>query len=783
MIFFKKLKFKNAITYKNLTEVCLEKQGAVYIGGLNGSGKSLIFNVFYNILFGYTPLSSKGKRKLIANDNYYASLDFSINNEDFTIEQYFNQEKGIDRYDILKNNESMQIAGGIPESEKFISNILPFTAEEFSSFYYLSQDSLHVLAYGKGSERLNYLSSVFGFEIFDKVRIRLKTLLDEVDNKLTSAIQAQEISDDIKSNISKYPSVKLLDSRLVLYNKYLTIFNKERDSIDTDIEKINREISVIDNRKTLEENLKSYDSSLPQPESILISLNKGKKLKEIYEKTIRDWRVKEKLLEQFSKYKEYKYNLSDISDRLDKLMIERGNALFNNKEVEKRKKLEYEILSLKKNKLKLPMEEILDKRVVVSKKLIENKAILNRLEKDFNFLNNLKGDGGKCSRCGQPLDAVHVKKEIEHIVVEKKKIIECIKKYSSEEKFINSQSEILNNIKDLTKLLNNINYSGDLVMIKDLDKKINSLKNVIDKVKERKRLDNEISKYSVNKNIFNESSRKLKNTNSILDKLLYNYKQSINRKSLLTQLNNLPDIKYSNHSELLVKYNKRKNLLNISISEIFSDIKEINTIKKIVMEYKVSLDKYSKQISEIDSLQEDRRILNACWKAYAPNKLKKDAVASIASVIADQLNIFVPMIFDEDIYFLTDIKENSVDILFKRGGQPARDVRFLNGGHKKRFLIALIPTLAGMISSEKRSNLIILDEIDANVDISGRESIGEFLIPYLKKKFDTVVVISPSHFSSDSKSLVAPIPLDYFDKVWVAEYKNGSSFLNKNINS
>ena len=193
-------------------------------------------------------------------------------------------------------------------------------------------------------------------------------------------------------------------------------------------------------------------------------------------------------------------------------------------------------------------------------------------------------------------------------------------------------------------------------------------------------------------------------------------------------------------------------------------------------DYNVQLEERKKKASEAKALHTRRRILNACYKAYAAKNLKKIEIVKISQLIAQKLNIFVPLIFNEDIKFKTDPCEDSIDILFQREGQPLRDVRFLNGGFKKRFLIALIPTLAGLVSIKKRCNLIILDEIDANVDQSGRDAIGEFLVPYLKRKFKTVIVISPSSVN-ESGELEAPIPLDHFDKIWIATYKNGESHL------
>jgi len=229
VIVFEELAFKKAGTYcgEELVTIPLDNQGAVYIGGKNGAGKSFTWNVLHNILFGYTPLSAKGKRKLIANDNYYGHVKFKYNNDRYTIKQFFDNKDFInDRwtgngYDIIKNGKSLEIAGGILECEKYIANLLPFTAEEFCGFYYLSQDSLHVLASGKGSERLAYLSKVFGFDIYDKIRADVKVKLDELDEKLTEVVRVQEEVEKLYIRLEKFPSLDLLKRRLAIAEEHL----------------------------------------------------------------------------------------------------------------------------------------------------------------------------------------------------------------------------------------------------------------------------------------------------------------------------------------------------------------------------------------------------------------------------------------------------------------------------------------------------------------------------------------------------------------------------------
>ena len=70
------------------------------------------------------------------------------------------------------------------------------------------------------------------------------------------------------------------------------------------------------------------------------------------------------------------------------------------------------------------------------------------------------------------------------------------------------------------------------------------------------------------------------------------------------------------------------------------------------------------------------------------------------------------------------------------------DVKGLSGGERTRFSIALIFTLDDLISPLKRTNLIVLDEIDKSVDEVGKNIMVDRLIPMLSKRGGSVFIIS-----------------------------------------
>lgn len=781
MLEFEELSFKQAVTYctNNITTIPLKDQGAVYIGGINGAGKSLPFNVLYNVLFGHTPLSSKGKRKLIANPGYYAHVKFRLDNVPYEIRQFFdNSDFEYEGYDVLKDGSSLKISGGIPEAEKFIARLLPFTPDEFSSFYYLAQDSLHVLAYGRGSERLDYLSKVFGFDIYDQIRAKLKIRLDEADRQLADIAKAQENADQFELHLKKYPSLELLEKRVEICSFHLEKAKKQKDAFRTLKSSIENKISIRKARKNIEDSIQKY-GELRALASISVDIHKWQTKQSEYQVYLNQCQRKQKLLQEFSLVQEHvKQDIIKLSSQLDFLIEQRGKAAVVNRQLKQKRELitKIDLLMLS---LKHKSEEISQRTKDNSKALIEKRALLRQKKDSIADFKDLSRDGQVCTRCGQTLNREHIEKELSKLTSEVSELNLFIKSLDDMDKELQCEVKILEEAKKHRSILDSIQCTSDSdIDIKQLDVQVEKLREWLSKAKEAQRLKKELQDYSkYDESRIKTITEQLPKLQVRLKNLQEEFGRSREKDSLLKQLAKLPMIDEEEiREDRLADIDERLDMYDEAIPLLVSDVREFTTIQSMVRDYKEQIENELKKASRLTELATFRKIVNTCYKAYLPANLKKIQVSKISELIAQKLNVFVPLIFNEDIHFTVDANESSVDILFKRGSQPERDVRFLNGGFKKRFLIALIPTLAGLISARKRTNLIILDEVDSNVDGPGREAIGEFLIPFLKTKFKTIIVISPSNVSCNGE-LEAPIPLDNFDKILIARYENNCSRL------
>jgi len=426
MIEFEGFSFKNAVAYGNdLVTIPLKDEGAVYFGGVNGSGKSFIFNVFFNVLFGYTPLSSKGKRKLIANKNYYAEVVFNSEGKKYTIKQFFdNDDFKVEPwwgngYDILENGKSLKVAGGIPECERRIASLLSFTADEFCGFYYLTQDNMHVLVNGKGSERLAYLSQVFGLDIYDKIRVKLKKQLDSIDLELVGVIKAKEELDFLNEDLKKYSSLDVLNNKIIYCENGLKEARIDKEIFIKNKDDAENKKSILQRRKELGESIKKY-GKLRLLKNVVSEIENIHTRRDSYNVILNDWRAKKGLLDKYTEDLKKYVNKSPekITKKLDSFIEKKGKADKCNEDVSlremenKRLDIYTEIIkqcSYTETNLKIIFKE--NEKFIIEKRAERTKNVDLLAE-----LRDLKGDDGICSRCGQKLNAKHIEEEIKRLV-------------------------------------------------------------------------------------------------------------------------------------------------------------------------------------------------------------------------------------------------------------------------------------------------------------------------------------------------------------------------------
>jgi DNA repair exonuclease SbcCD ATPase subunit len=147
-----------------------------------------------------------------------------------------------------------------------------------------------------------------------------------------------------------------------------------------------------------------------------------------------------------------------------------------------------------------------------------------------------------------------------------------------------------------------------------------------------------------------------------------------------------------------------------------------------------------------EAVQHRKSLFEAMKAAYGPKGLKITQLKKVCNAVCRTLPKYTSIMFQEPrIEFFVDNDPDSTDIefyirRFTPEGTEEYPVGKLSGGEKKRLAVAMIFSLAELVSPRKRCNLIVLDEVGDGLDPIGEEAFASQLLPQLTQ--DTVICTS-----------------------------------------
>ena len=122
--------------------------------------------------------------------------------------------------------------------------------------------------------------------------------------------------------------------------------------------------------------------------------------------------------------------------------------------------------------------------------------------------------------------------------------------------------------------------------------------------------------------------------------------------------------------------------------------------------------------------------------------MKRYACADIAKKVERNINHLAHLIFAEKFKFHFEVTDTDFRIYYedKRG---MFDVRNLSGAEGRSFTVLSMLGILPLIPSALRTNLIVLDEMDANMGPTLRNMFCNELVPALNTIIPHVVVVTP----------------------------------------
>lgn len=762
-------------------ELFLPATGIIGFSGLNGAGKSTIFNIIDWILHGkYKGVKNQGQLKMhksAKNAATYGVFDFIFNGDFYRVRRdLVNSPK---RNYVQKGKH--QVATGTSNVNSYIQNLFKMDQESFRVCYYASQGDFDALAQMGDSPRAAMISKLLRIETIDEAAKKAR------DDKKVLEVEMAEAKKHLKDDEELVQKLQQIQEQEKQEKQNLLTVEKELNEIELRLAKLNelkqssdlvfeqyQELSSkISNLETKKHTL--MDHSLKNAKDTLSSLeNKHERLKtiidkkELYFSLIQKKDELNEAKEQFLSVRRIEKQAADVLKNIEFYTDNRKSAeiaLLSFDEVEQSMiRIESDIV-----KVEHAMDGLKGRARELQTILNVNKQNYQDIVNDKQKFEEL-GENVPCPTCKRPLGD-HLESQLTHLEEKKQTLIRDTAKLKVE------YDEIVAKGLENKELLHTLKKSQQSLQVKFREKSgFNS------------QLDN--------------SKRELRNQNTILSDLQkqrLEYPEAIDfdadaYKSLIeeiqqvtpvyeeiltlqNQVEEIPKIKTTideiNHeitsiSTTCTQLNKEREELQFDKEKHFSLSKDIDQertaadrikdrryeVQTLLHSVAGSIQAVNKDIQDNilyresmkDKQQEivDLAKLDELFKSYKQNKL-----AELAPILSDKMSDMIDLVTD-GLYDRIELDKNYSIHIYRDGEKHPLEI--FSGGEQK--LAALLQRIAvSQLLVEQKSqasfDMIALDEVTSAFDENRQDSMLEMLRG-LNDMFKQILIVSHNEHVKDS---------------------------------
>lgn len=690
----------------------------------NGSGKSLLFSVIPNVVLDSSPVIMKSGRsagvKSSLLDRAGSSAKVAIDHPDakYVIDKHRGKSTSV-KYTITKNGKDM----GFPTATKaaaFIrETIFPFSETEFYSYTYLHGNRVFPLQMGTSTERMQFFSDMFHLEQFDYVREGLTARKKELRDDEVRLKELQRQLAELDKDLGDVDPKKL--------RKEVDELTRSIDSNNERVDQIGRKLKAAIVYRTHAKAWEKVDQDTP----IKKQLQKVEQKLGRLDEQAKAWRRYERWQEDVVRWKEdylkAKEKAGDLSLKECRTKISDAGE-YQRKYERQLDKLEKPVAPREVPKVKIDPEKYgcktLEELLTTAEEETARFIALGDLQKQIN---ELAGSTKKClvcgSKTGQIVDrcdeyekqvgrwgmaAQQAKKAIRYAEyrVAQKEYDKAVAQYNADKQELKKKLEALPDTKALQRQLRALEWIAD-------NPKPKWEKDVPEQVDQAAR--DKLVKLETTLRTLLPVEQTLRKTKKVDPSDIQELEEQLGvyRKRVEKQLERRGQIEptLENHSRLVKKIGRLKD--------------DVNGIR--------------------DALEE-LPLLESLIDIYSKNGRKLDVMRQFAASLEQRMNENAPLLFPEPMSFEFVVQPNNFGINVTRGrGKNAKtsDIKMLSGAESRQFNLCLVMSLLPMIPLKRRTNMIVLDEMDANLSEPARELYVNEFIPALQKIVPHVVVITP----------------------------------------
>lgn len=467
MIYFKKIKFKNFLSYGNkFTEIILDRDKKTVLLGESGSGKSTLLDALKFVCF------NKPYRNITKNQ-----LVNTINNKDCIVEIEF--DKGNKKYKIVRgikpnifeiycNGKLINQDSAAKDYQKFLeNNILGFNSKSFDQIVVVGASNFTPFMQLKPADRRTIIEELLDLQVFG--------VMGNISKERVSGIKSnlQNLENEISIIFEK---IKIHEKHIVdLENDQSERINKIKNIIletESDIEKYQNNISSI------ESTLESLKPKLSVEGSINQKVNKFNSDILVLKNKISSLEKDKKFFEENSTCTTCK---QEICDELKNTNIDKfdSDIYLLNVDIEKNEKELIECTKLK-SKIEKIKSEYLNQQseLKVAKAVLDNhNSTLEKQKKELNELekpsNNIENEKKELKRLKNELKRID--KDKEDLLNERKKydfITDILRDSGIKSQIIKQYIPLIN--QHTNKFLSSMNFFSTFYLDENFNESIKS---------------------------------------------------------------------------------------------------------------------------------------------------------------------------------------------------------------------------------------------------------------------------------------------------------------------
>lgn len=755
----------------------LDRQGLVFLSGLNGHGKSTPFEVLQHILFGTT---SRGIKKdhiscaVPTSDGFLGEVILRNPDGRWLIRQSRNHSRYktiVKVYREVDGRWSLSWDGGgcpkkLEDAQKLAGSLLGLQQHEFSGCMYLSQSGAHTLIEGTPSDKMRYIAQLFGLDVCDRMVDWLRRKLKEAEAEIVDAPVLEAEHARLTDEVAGYDrpgqhDIQIVDDALKAsaeHKQYLRgIIYWAREQLAT----ARQREAVVTERQALGE-VGRHDELKARVGRLH---DKRDKLRDL----LRGLRQRDELQERLDRLEAVPKSIEQLDIELKSTHHRLTSAKMLAKDLQERARIEAALAQMEPAgelaALQSASDDVTEKRTAAALKLKEKQQQIDQLHVSI-----AECVDGTCPTCMQPLDLAAMKKMLRRAESEVGGLQAVLDEATSLVGQLGGRLLIAQQRDEYERALTSL-LTGDLGELRgQIDRDVQladqlSAKRLV--AAEAAMLRRQLAELPDGD--VESTEKRLTRTEALLTGMTAEVDRAARAETLDRQLADLAGADVDEEERKLDLAEKGEAILESC--DVGLRDRQVR-IEMACRQYDGLVEDLEAAKQQLDAIAEPRRRVHVLrYAVAATQKLKRRQLHRVVESIRDCLPRFASTMFSHEpnTRFVVAADEESLDLVCRRtvSHQAVNiPVKSMSGGEKQRLSVALVFTLHALLHARKRPDLLILDEVDRGLDDVGIASLMS-LVRSVREQYGTVIMTS-------HRSQIAGAA---FDRTWQVTKLNEESRL------